>query len=104
MSIWKASRLHYDLLVARLVPDLGHELTSISKVARAHPGLLAMLRVRRDQSTMGLVDLHKLLNEGLHGLRRWRATALNHTPSPSLDRVVLVIHGKSAVFQPPPPL
>jgi hypothetical protein len=46
--------------------------TPITKVARTHPGLLAVLRMRGDKSTMALVDLDELLKEGLDRLW-WRS-------------------------------
>jgi hypothetical protein len=46
--------------------------TPITKVARTHPGLLPVLWMRGDKSTMALVDLDELLKEGLDGLW-WRS-------------------------------
>jgi hypothetical protein len=58
------------LPVAGLVPNLLDHFSAISKVTRAQPRLLAVLRVSRDNTTMALVNLNELLEEGLDG--RWR--------------------------------
>ena len=87
----------HRILVARLVPNLLDHLTAIGKVTGTHPRLLAMLRVSGNKTTVALVSLHKLLEEGLNGLG-WRATtALNTADTPCLDWVVPVVHGEFAL-------
>jgi hypothetical protein len=47
-------------------------LSTVSQTARSHPRLLAVLRVSQECSTMALVDLDELGEEGLDCLWRWR--------------------------------
>jgi hypothetical protein len=58
------------LPVASLVPNLLNHFSAVSKVARAQPRLLAVLRVSRNNTTMALVDLNEFLEESLNS--RWR--------------------------------
>ena len=55
-----------------------------------------MLGVCGNESTMSLVDLDKLLEEGLDSGRRASSAALDGAHTPSLDRAILVAHGKLA--------
>jgi hypothetical protein len=93
----KTFRHHHHLLVSSLVPHLRQHITAVSKVTGAHPRLLAVLGVRRDQTTMALVDLDELLEEGLDSLRRRATATLDAADTPGLDRAVLVVHGELAL-------
>jgi hypothetical protein len=83
-----------DLPVASLVPNLLDHLTSVSEVAGTHPRLLAVLRVRHDNPTVALVNLNKLLEEGLNLLTRNGTATLQAADTPSLKGTVLVVHRK----------
>jgi hypothetical protein len=56
-----------------------------------------MLRMSGDETTMGFVDLHKLLEEGLDSLRWRAATTLDTADTPCLDWAILVVHGELAL-------
>jgi hypothetical protein len=67
----ESHRINRYLPIASQVPNLLNHLSAVAKVARSHPGLLAVLRVSRDETTMALVDLSKLLEESLDSRWRW---------------------------------
>jgi hypothetical protein len=104
---------HRVVPIASLIPGLGDcrmlaefvdvrsrmqltKFTTVSKIARTHPGLLAVLRMSSEDTTVALVDLHKLLDEGLDSHLRRRVLVLNYADAPGLDRTILVIHGELA--------
>ena len=91
----------HSVFVTGLVPNLLDHLTTVSKVTGTHPRLLAMLRVSGNETTVGFINLHELLEEGLDGLRRRAATALNTADTPCLDWALLVIHGELASIESP---
>lgn len=72
------------------------KLTTICKVAHAHPRLLAVLWVGGEDTTVALIDLYELLYEGLHGSWRRCSGVLNDANTPALDRTILVVHGELA--------
>ena len=104
---------HSVVAVASLSPGLGDfrmlveymelrlrmqltKFTTVSEVAKPHPGLLAVLRVGSKDTAVALIDLNKLLHECLDLLCRRRSSMLNHADTPAPDRTILVVHGELA--------
>jgi hypothetical protein len=77
------------------------KFTAVSKVAGTDPRLLAVLRMGGEDTTVALVDLDKLLHERLDLGRRRRSRVLDDADAPTLDRTILVVHGKLATVKTP---
>lgn len=72
------------------------KFATVSKAARAHPRLLAMLRVGCEDTAVALVYLSKFRNESLHDWLRRRSRTLDHTDPPGFDRTILIVHSELA--------
>jgi hypothetical protein len=84
-----------------LCPELLNHLTTICKVAGTHVRHLAMLGMGLNEAAMALVDLDKLLNEGLDRLRLGSAATGDAADTPSSERAILVVHGElAAIYNP----
>lgn len=84
--------------IADLSPELLDHLATVCQIARTNVRCLAVRRMSLDDAAMTLVNLGKLLHEGLDRLRRRGASTGDTADTPSAERTIFVVHGKLATI------